>query len=260
MQYYRQTDPRWAGDILGFNTDPLFNIGNYGCLVTAWANLLLATTGNPSWTPEAVNAWLQAHEGFEPQGGILEWAVALGMGGVSYVRSTTSLEDVNSFLAPTPNFAIIEVKNSLGNQHFVLGNAQGLVIDSEDGLQKVMNLAKNLCGPYPFVQAHLYTATAMPPAPAAAPPAPAQPTAPDGTKYTPVNATVKIDVPRLNARLHPTTIDSPIQGEFVAGTAHINGWCVGQPVTVAANGRTDDVWLLDDNGHWFTQAGTTANE
>src|SRR3990167_4789113 len=34
---YSQWDDRWNQDLLGFNTDPKFNMYNYGCYVTAWA-------------------------------------------------------------------------------------------------------------------------------------------------------------------------------------------------------------------------------
>ncbi len=34
---YSQWDDRWAKNLLGFNTDPKFNMYNYGCYVTAWA-------------------------------------------------------------------------------------------------------------------------------------------------------------------------------------------------------------------------------
>ena len=34
---YSQWDPRWANDMLGFNTKLPFNMYNYGCYVTAWA-------------------------------------------------------------------------------------------------------------------------------------------------------------------------------------------------------------------------------
>lgn len=34
---YSQWDPRWANDMLGFNTNLPFNMYNYGCYITAWA-------------------------------------------------------------------------------------------------------------------------------------------------------------------------------------------------------------------------------
>lgn len=151
MSFYAQTDNRWKNELLGFNTEQPYNLGNFGCLITAYGNMLIAITANQQYTPEWVNNWLKANNGFVAGGGIMYWTAPLALGHVTAQGTTTDLATVNNWLKSPPNYAILEVKNSAGGQHFVLGNLVNTIIDSEDGKQKPM-------GTYPFVQAHLYTA------------------------------------------------------------------------------------------------------
>jgi len=238
MTWYGQTDSRWAKEELGYNTDPAYNIGTFGCLVTAWANLLVSVTADQSFTPEFINNWARANQGFLPEGGIFIWSQALNLGHVTGGGVTTDLNAVNQFLQSPPNFAILEVRAG-AKQHFVLAPYVGKIVDSEDGRLKSM-------ATYPFVAAHLYTAIA----PATPTPPPPPPTS--GA----LDATVTIRVPLLNARLEPNTSSDAVS-QFHAGYAHTTWWTVGQNVTVG--GRTDNIWLKSDGGHWFAQAGTSAN-
>ncbi len=235
MQFYGQQDPRWARLELGYNTDPYYNIGNFGCLVAAWGNLMLATTGNEGYTPAYTNRWLQDHNGFLPGGGVFIWSVALTMGNVTAAGVTTDINMVNNFLQAEANFAILEVRAG-ARQHFVLSPWVNKIVDSEDGVVKPMST-------YPFVAAHLYTAISLP-----------QPPAPPTSGA--LDAIVNIRVPLLNARTEPNT-SSPAVAQFHAGSAHTTGWTAGQNVTVG--GRTDNIWLKSDAGHWFAQSGTDAN-
>jgi hypothetical protein len=256
--FYAQTDVRWGRNLLGFNVAPPFDLARYGCLVTAFSNLLLATTGNAGFTPDWVNNWLKAHQGFTPGGGELRWVQALPMGSWDARGVAADLNAVNAWLKDAPNFAIIEVRNNAGGQHFVLGNLVGQIVDSYDGKQKKLST-------YKFVQAHLYSAHSLPvPATPAAPtPVPTPPPLPqiNGVTYNPVSARVNINVDRLNARKFPrAAADSPVMAQFRRGYANIKGWTVGQSVTMVSTNRTDDVWLLSENNHWFSQAGTDGNE
>jgi hypothetical protein len=232
--YYSQTDPRWANALLGYNTDSYYTIGRFGCLVAAWGNLMVACTGAEANTPINTNNWLKENNGFLPGGGVFIWSAALNMGHVNAAGTSVDINYVNDFLRTDANFAILEVSAG-GRQHFVFAPYVDEIIDSQDGKLKSMST-------YPFVGAHLFTAQNLP--------TPVIPTS--GT----LDATVDIIVPLLNARTEPTTA-SPAVAQFHAGYAHITGWSVGQDVTVG--GRTDNVWLKSDNGHWFTQAGTDAN-
>jgi len=242
MTFYAQTSQPWATNLLGWNTDPNWDLANQGCLVTAWGNLLVATTGDESWTPVKVNDWMKANGGFVAGGGLFIFSEALGMGGVTYLGMDGSVSAVNSWLKDPPNFAIIEVRTASGGQHFVLGTAVNTIIDSEDGRLKKL-------GTYKFVQAHLYTAISLPVQQEA-------PVAPPVTSG-PLNATATINVPILNARALPTT-QSPVMATAHAGTIHVSEWTIGETVTV--NGRTDNVWLKTDAGHFVAQAGTTLKE
>lgn len=233
-----QSNSAWSSQLLGYNTDPNYNIGNFGCLVDAWGNMLIATTGDQQWTPARVNDWMKEHQGFVAGGGIFIFSVALGMGGVTAHGITGDVSQLNSFLKDPPNFAIIEVKGPRG-QHFVLGSAVNTIIDSQDGRQKALKT-------YPFVQAHLYTAIAMP-APAAQ-----TPTGPVMSGL--LDTVVTINVGVLNAREQPN-LGSPVMATAHLGTIHVNEWKVGDTVTI--NGRTDNIWLRTDGNHWIGQAGTT---
>lgn len=62
-----QRDARWGKLLLGFNTDPQYSIGNYGCLITC---LAMAT----DLTPDVVNEKLKSVNGFEPGSGELVWS------------------------------------------------------------------------------------------------------------------------------------------------------------------------------------------
>lgn len=237
-----QTNSIWAKDLLGYNNDSNYDLANYGCLVTAWGNMLIAATGDQSFNPRWVNNWMKSNNGFTPGGGEFIFSSALGMGHVTAQGWVNSVDKVNTFLAPTPNFAIVECRNKQGGQHFVLANKVGRIIDSADGKEKPLST-------YLFVNAHLYTATNMPAQEAT--PVPIPPAS--GV----LDATTTINVTVLNARAEPNT-SSPVMAVAHAGTIHVNGWIRGQQVTV--NGRTDNVWLKTDGNHWIAQAGTSQHE
>lgn len=149
MTYYAQTDPRWAAKLLGFNTDSSFNLGNYGCAITMVANGL--TINGDDTTPDVVNNALKLANGFLPGGGTMVWSAVPKLNpAIIYTGVVGTLGEVNNWLgADVANYAYMEVKNSKGGQHFVLGNLVNTIIDSEDGHQKNMLT-------YPFVQAHLW--------------------------------------------------------------------------------------------------------
>lgn len=205
---YAQTDPRWADEILGFNSGPPFTIGNYGCVVTAIGNLEYAITGNGQFTPEFINNWGKAHGGFEEKGGLAIWDAYLALGNLKAQGETTNLQELNNFLQAAPNFAIVEFQLP-GHQHYCMAPYVGKIIDSEDGLLKSM-------GTYPFVLARLYTSTvapANPTPPPAAPPAPAAPAAPTITVATVVNASSG-----LLMRSGPGTSYEPVLGQNADGS------------------------------------------
>lgn len=146
MSFYSQTDPRWKNILLGYNTEQPWNIGNYGCVCTSWANMLVAITGDQGYTPAMINAWMEGHQGFLPGGGIFIWGVALGMGHVEYVKDTTDINEVNVWVKDPPNYAVVSYNKG---GHYCLSNISGQIVDSEDG--KVKGI-----GAYPFTSAKLY--------------------------------------------------------------------------------------------------------
>lgn len=155
-----QTNSRWSNQLLGYNTTQPNNIGNLGCLVTAWGNMLIRITGDGAYTPDYVNNWMKANNGFLAGSGTFIWGVALGMGQVAAAGTTVSLPAVNDFLATNPNnYAILQVTKPGFPMHFVFAPEVNTIIDSEDGVQKAMST-------YSFVEAHLYRAVTPAPAPA----------------------------------------------------------------------------------------------
>lgn len=159
MTYYGQTNPKWSGKFLGFNDSLPYTIGNFGCAITAVANLM--TINGDDTTPDVVNNQFKLNGGFaaieQDDGttstkgsGIMIWSAIpklnpaiIPSGVVGTVAAT------NTWLEDGPNYAIIEYRLSNGGQHFCLGNLVNTIIDSEDGHQK--NILT-----YKFVQAHLY--------------------------------------------------------------------------------------------------------
>lgn len=67
-----QRDSRWANVMLGFNTSQPYTIGNYGCLITSFANYI-------GKTPLEVNEILKANQGFV-SGGLFIWAKSIALG------------------------------------------------------------------------------------------------------------------------------------------------------------------------------------
>jgi hypothetical protein len=55
---YNQRDPKWASKLLGFNKEPKYTIGDYGCLITTISTYLTAIKLKE--TPETLDAKLKA--------------------------------------------------------------------------------------------------------------------------------------------------------------------------------------------------------
>jgi hypothetical protein len=246
---FAQTDGRWAKELLGNNTEQPFNIGGYGCLVTAYGNMLCAITGNLEYTPEFINNYMKANNGFVGQGGLFIWNQALSLGHVETHGTTTNLSEVNKWLQDPPNFAILEVRASRTLQHFVMAPYVDKIVDSEDGLLKSM-------GTYPFIAAHLYRSTDPITEPSAPPAAPAATPEPATSGSVTITAT-----PFLNLRTGPGT-NFPI-GKGSDGSGHTiynlpPGAVVGYVDAVQAdsNSSVQGVWLKSSRGNYYAASGT----
>lgn len=242
---FAQTDSRWAKELLGDDTSQPFNIGNYGCVITAYGNMLVAITGDMQYTPDFINNWMKSHGGFVAGGGLFIWNAALGLGHVEAKGTTTDLSALNAFLQDPLNFAILEVRAGTNLQHFVMAPYVDKIVDSEDGLLKSM-------GTYPFINAHLYRSTdpvaQVAPAP---PPAPA-------AKTGSVTVTAQ---PFLNLRTGQGT-NFPI-GKGSDGNGHtiynLPPGAVVQYVDVVSADPKSAVqgpWLKSKRGNYFAASGT----
>jgi hypothetical protein len=243
---FAQTNPQYAHQLLGNNDDQNFNIGNYGCAVTAYGNMLAAITGDMGYTPAMVNQFMKEHNGFPQRSGLFIWSAALALGHVEDHGTSSDLVAVNNWLRDPLNYAILEVRAGRGIQHFVMAPYVDKIVDSLDGLLKTM-------GTYPFVNAHLYRQTdpINQPAPAAPAPTPAK-------KAGSVTITAK---PFLNLRTGPGT-NFPI-GKGSDGNGRVIYNLPPGAVVEFVDVRDADPdsavkgpWLVSRKGNWFAASGT----
>ena len=108
-----QNGESWSTDKLGYNKNPKFNLGNYGCAVTSTAMVL--NYYGISTDPGKLNQWLIDHNGFDKQtlGDINWWAVPSisNINGVNLV--TLNNNDIIKFMDDKkPQPADLDVINS----------------------------------------------------------------------------------------------------------------------------------------------------
>lgn len=70
---YSQRDPQWAPELLGYNTNPAYSIGGYGCLITSFGMYI-------DQTPHEVNEVLKANGGYVAGGGYIIWSKCTVLG------------------------------------------------------------------------------------------------------------------------------------------------------------------------------------
>lgn len=144
---WKQSDGRWGGQLLGYNTGADFNLTNYGCLVSSVASLLATVTQDQSMTPGWLNAYLKANNGFQANGGLMVWSAVTRL--FPYLEdrgTTTDLNRLKDWLLDTPNFAILKVNNGA---HWVLAVNQKQIMDPATGTLRPLNT-------YPIAQARFY--------------------------------------------------------------------------------------------------------
>lgn len=159
-----QRDPQWANVLLGWNTDPTFDLGNYGCLVTSMANYCWAidpsnlTTSNPGLLNEA----LKRNGGFVQGGGDIIWSgfnqaidtdiLAQGV--------TSDIHALADWLNGDNHYALIQVTGSHGGfyfpEHWLMGYGVTEGTGAPDALDPWFGDACEVQGRYTFVLAHLY--------------------------------------------------------------------------------------------------------
>jgi hypothetical protein len=113
---FRQTDDRWANDLLGETVNTL---GAEGCAVTS-AAMVLASYGVDT-DPHRLNAYLQKNQGYTPQGWIY-WEKAAELGGD---RVRHAYEDLPSYELIDGNLirgnpVIVRLRMRSGVTHFVV--------------------------------------------------------------------------------------------------------------------------------------------
>lgn len=101
-----QKDKRWASKLLGFNTEPQYNIGNYGCLITSQAMFL-------ETTPDLVNDKLKAVNGFV-NGGFYVY------GSLQKAYPQVLSEKVTQTPNPLTDTQLKEIKVALDSGKFVM--------------------------------------------------------------------------------------------------------------------------------------------
>jgi len=68
-----QRDNRWGSILLGYNTQSVYNIYNYGCLITSFGNYI-------GKQPDEVNQILKDNGGFTAGGGDFYWSKSVALG------------------------------------------------------------------------------------------------------------------------------------------------------------------------------------
>lgn len=151
LTLYKQTDPRWASDILGYNpANAKITLGSHGCLVSDVAMMISTATGDASWTPRRINQTLQANNGFAPNSGLLYWQKVTELWPfIHFERTAATLREVNDWLRSEANFAILKVNDGA---HYVWGTANGQMADPLTGTRRPITT-------YKFNDAHLYIIT-----------------------------------------------------------------------------------------------------
>lgn len=100
-----QRDPRWAGILLGYNTNSAYSIGMYGCLITC----LSAITDR---TPDVTNTILKNNNGFV-SGGNFVW-------GASTYLGLKQLYVSPSYSGPVTDLGVSKAKEYLDQQYPLL--------------------------------------------------------------------------------------------------------------------------------------------
>lgn len=114
---FQQGDPRWNFELLG----PTFDtIGQAGCAITS-ASMVLSAYGVDT-DPQRLNAYLNAHEGYTPQGWVY-WEKAAEVAPFSQVEK--AYEDLPSYALIDQNLqegnpVIVRLKLPSGTTHFVV--------------------------------------------------------------------------------------------------------------------------------------------
>lgn len=73
LNIFGQRNPEWANEILGFNIDPKYSIGFYGCLITSFGMYV-------DKKPNEINQILKANNGFTTGSGNFVWSKASVLG------------------------------------------------------------------------------------------------------------------------------------------------------------------------------------
>lgn len=177
---YSQNDPRWKNVILGFNTGPTDTIGNYGCYVTAIADVC-QWAGNDK-TPQEINDICKQNGWFVNGGLISRDDIPAQLCGNLTYQGRTNWSDATSMNffadASDPNVAyiiLIDASHAPGLQsHFVmvwakLGDNDLEINDSWDGIRKPLSSYGN---PSVIIYSAMKFTKTAPPEPTPPPPPP----------------------------------------------------------------------------------------
>lgn len=233
MIVYSQNDPEWKNIKIGFDTGPTDTIGNYGCYMTAIANVC-------SWAGRDLNPWdidnqCKANAGWLVSSDLVavDSIPALLCTNLQYEGKTSWNDAVSmNFFADAsdPNIAYIiciDASTAPGIQtHFVMvwgtNGANDLIInDSWDGVRKPLSYYGN---PSVIIQSATKfskVAPAPPPAPVSVPtPVPAPVVIPPTPAPSPADITAPISAP--NRTPYPIVVEVPTFATITDATNHTN--------------------------------------
>lgn len=238
MTVYSQNDPAWKNTKIGFDTGATDTIGNYGCYMTAIANVC-SWAGN-DLTPATINDLCKDHPGWLVSSDLIaiDSIPALLCTNLQYDGKTSWNDAVsmNFFAdASSPDVAYIiciDASNAPGIQtHFVMvwatnGPSDLIINDSWDGVRKPLSDYGN---PSVIIQsATKFSRIATPPPPPPAPvvvPTPAPPptpvvTPPPPPPPSPAAITAPVSAP--NTTPYPIVVDVPTFATITDAINHTN--------------------------------------
>jgi uncharacterized protein YvpB len=121
---YSQRDTRWKNEILGYNTNPIYTIGGWGCLISSFAMYLTALGKNKN--PHDVNEDMKSCGGYVSGTGNLIWSKI-----ASYYNIVNDYQSPY-YNGPVTDYGIQKIKDSLDQGKVCITHVDMDMNDADD--------------------------------------------------------------------------------------------------------------------------------
>lgn len=125
-----QRDSRWANILLGYNIDPKYNIGNYGCLITSFS-MYFSSYGKDE-NPATVNELLKQNKGYAPDSGNLIWSAIPRVFGLNDVYQSPT------YTGPVTDQGLTKMRSFLDQGFPLVTHIDFNPADSDDDMHWVL--------------------------------------------------------------------------------------------------------------------------